>query len=109
MELERIVRMHNQALEKRAEENIFLNQRIKARLNERQRARSPFAFRFKRAVLAYTFLLLVFTLANLLVINLVKRPGPAPMPAHIVKMDDFRADFPGSISLAYLEVTRWPE
>ncbi len=110
MEFDRLISMHNEALEKRVEENLFLNQRIKARLRESRRAKPLLVSRLRKAVLAYSFLFLVFTLTNLAVINLVKKKGvPAPKPAYQVQVElaDLAVDFPGSISQAYLEVTKW--
>lgn len=107
MKIEELIQLHNEALDRGAGENIFLNQRIKARLRDRG-APKPTGRRFplKKAALVYGFLFIVFTFINFILIDGLKKQGPRPGPANVMVVDSFQPTFPGSISRAYAGVMK---
>jgi hypothetical protein len=107
MNIEELIQSHNDTLEKKANENIYLNQRIKARLRETSITRLPLIPRLTRTALIYGSLFLVFTLINILFIGQIKKAPSSQLHTHTIKMEAFAADFPGSLSSAYSKVIKW--
>jgi hypothetical protein len=109
MNLEELIQRHNQTLDRKIEEDVFLNQRIIARLHERQRLRhSAWWLPLKKSILVYSFLLILFTILNfILVNNLDKRDIPSqPAQQTVLALNAFSPHYPGSISRAYQEVLK---
>lgn len=107
MDFKTLIQQHNKKLEQQVEENAFLNQRIKARLQSSTATRYPLMMGLRKRVLLYSLLFLLLTLLNFTVIGLVKKPLTASPPVHIARADAFRPDAPGNIYQAYLEVIKW--
>jgi hypothetical protein len=115
MNIENLIQSHNDALQKKVDENIYLNQRIKARLKEGSPSNLPLIPRLTRSALIYASLFLIFTLLNILFIGQIKKEKPSNMhphppihtPTQTIQMSAFSADFPGSISGAYAKVIKW--
>ena len=109
MKIEDLIHLHNDRLNRKVEENIFLNQRIKARLKDSEHTKLPiFGLPFKKSILVYSFLLLVFTLLNFMFINGLKKQDTPPKPTEqvVLAMNAFSPTYPGSISRAYKEVMK---
>jgi len=110
MNIDDLIRLHNDALDRKVEKKPFLNQRIKARLNEREYAKQPGAwFRLKKSILVYGFVFILFTVLNLMLIGGLKKkepPKPGPGTLAPVNMTAFQPAYPGSISRAYGEVMK---
>lgn len=110
MKIDDLIRLHNDALNRKADKKPFLNQRIKARLKEREHAglRGSW-FRLKKNILVYSLIFFLFTVLNLLLIyGLKKQDAPKPEPEAFaqVSVNVFQPAFPGSISRAYWEVMK---
>jgi len=110
MNIDDLIRLHNDALNRKVEKKPFLNQRIKARLNQREHTIQPGAwFRLKKSILVYSFIFILFTVLNLFLINGLKKqdsPKPGPTTFAPVNMTAFQPAYPGSISRAYGEVMK---
>ena len=110
MNIDDLIRLHNDALDREVEKKPFLNQRIKARLNQREHASQPGAwFRLKKSILVYSFAFILFTVLNLMLISGLKKkepPKPGPETFALVNLTAFQPAYPGSISRAYHELMR---
>jgi hypothetical protein len=110
MNIDDLIRLHNETLNRKVENKPFLNQRIKARLNQREHAGQPGAwFRLKKSILVYSFVFILFTVLNLMLIGGLKTqesPKPGPGTLAPVNMTAFQPAYPGSISRAYGEVMK---
>jgi hypothetical protein len=106
MEVEEIIKLHSEALERKVEADPFRPGRVKARLRENLRpARLPLG----RTVLLYGLLVVVFTFVNFMVISGLKEKKvlPSRVSAYSVEtIDSLQATYPGSISHAYEEVMK---
>jgi len=109
MDIDKLIRAHNQALEERVDQSPFLAQRIRAQVKGSVRTWDSKVARFKKTILVYAFLFLVFTLTNLLVLDLVQNESPGGNSQLMTAVDDFHGDYPGSLSLAFMEVSQWQE
>jgi len=109
MKIEELIQLHNQALNRKVEENVYLNQRIKARLRDRKRSKlTGLWLPFRKSILVYSFLLVLFTVLNFILIDGLKKQDPPPKPTQqiILTMNAFSPGYPGSISQAYAEVMK---
>ena len=109
MKIEELIQLHNQALNRKVEENAYLNQRLITRLQNRERIRhSAWWLPLKKSILVYSFLLILFTILNfILVNNLDKRDIPfQPALQTMLALNAFSPHYPGSISRAYQEVMK---
>ncbi|MCP5050699.1 MAG: hypothetical protein GY940_26285 [bacterium] len=118
MKTEELIRLHREALERKAEADPFLNQRLKARIkdgSQRKRKLPGIQISLGRTVLLYGMLLILLTVANILVINGLKSRDRLPVHVNVqaktivVNTDTFaslQASYPGSISRAYAEVMK---
>jgi hypothetical protein len=111
MKIEELIQLHNEKLSRKADENPFLAQRIKARLKDRGPSKFPAIWQpLRKYALLYSFLFIVLTLFNFLLIDGVKKqssPAVQPQPAAFtLNLDTLRPDYPGSISQAYKEVIK---
>lgn len=105
-----IVREHNRLLAEQAGRDPFLEPRLKARLKSAPGNPGRMVDRLGKSLLAYACLLLVFTLCSLFAIGLLEQKQPTPGDdVFALQLDDLGPDYPGSVSLAYLEVARWQE
>jgi hypothetical protein len=109
MNVEELIRLHDRVLNRKVEENVFLNQRLRARLQDRGRLRhSTWRLRIRHPLVVYGFLLILFTVLNFILVgHLEKRNIPSrPAQQLIQPMNAFSPYFPGSISDAYQQVMK---
>jgi len=106
MDLEKLILQHNELLEQMVEENVFLRQRIKARLKDPGKIKDKRMISLRQYVLLYSLLFVIFTLINFFGIGLIKKKVDPPRLGYTVKMDAFQANYPGSISYVYQEVLK---
>lgn len=109
MKIEDLIQVHNQALNRKVEENVYLNQRIKARLRDRKGFTSPtLRLPFRKSILVYSSLLILFTVLNFMLIQGLKKQDSPPRPTQpiVLTLNAFSPGYPGSISQAYEEVMK---
>lgn len=109
MKIEDLIQVHNQVLDRKVEENVYLNQRIKAWLRDRTGTKHHALWLpFRKSILVYSFLLILFTVLNFILIdNLKKQDTPLqPTQQIVLTMNAFSPSYPGSISQAYTEVMK---
>lgn len=109
MKIEDLIQLHNQALNRKVEENVYLNQQIKARLRDRKRIKHPGLWLpLRKSILIYSCLLLLLTILNFILIDgLIKKDdSPKPTQQIVLTMNAFSPHYPGSISQAYAEVMK---
>jgi hypothetical protein len=109
MKIEDLIQLHNQALNRKIEENVYLNQQIKAYLRDRKGSKHPGLWLpFRKSILVYSFLLILFTVLNFILIDGLKKQDNSPRPPQqiILTMNAFSPHYPGSISQAYAEVMK---
>jgi hypothetical protein len=109
MKIEDLIQLHNQALNRKVEENVFLNQQIKAYLRDRKGSKYPGLWLpFRKSILVYSFILILFTVLNFILIDGLKKKDNSPRPPQqiILTMNAFSPHYPGSISQAYAVVMR---
>jgi len=111
MKIEKLIQLHNEALNRKVQENIFLNQRIKARLKNHERLKQPRIWlALRKPVLVYGFLLIIFTVLNLILIDGLKkrdtRLAQPPVLTLNLNINTLQPTFPGSIAHAYAEVMK---
>ena len=107
MKIEELIQSHNAALNRKVEQAPFLNQRLKARLKDRGSAKRPvLGILFKKPVLVYSFLLILFTVLNFILIDGLRKPGARPTQQVVMTMNAFQPTYPGSISHAYAQVMK---
>jgi len=107
MKIEELIQLHNEALNRKVEQTPFLNQRLKARLKDRGRAKhTVLGILFKKSILVYSFLLILFTVLNFILIDGLKKPETRPTQQVVLTMNAFQPTYPGSISKAYSEVMK---
>lgn len=103
MKIEELIHLHNEALNRKVDQNPFLNQRVKARLKERRYSI------LTKPVMVYGFIFILFTLLNFMLIErLSEKTSIKPVPETAVQIDmtAFHPAFPGSIGKAYREVIK---
>jgi hypothetical protein len=113
MKIEDLIQSHNKALQRSVEANPFLAQRLKDRLRENKRP-VPSLHRAvlsvsRHPLLLYSFLFLLFTFLNLLLVEGFSIPSSkthSPSENLVADLQSFSPDFPGSINKAYLEVMK---
>ena len=109
MNLENLIQLHNQALNRKVEENIYLQQRLKARWQERQRSRhSSWRLPLKKSLLVYSILLILFTILNFILVNSLENHKILSKPVQQVEinLNAFSPHYPGSISKAFQQVMK---
>lgn len=109
MKIEKLIQLHNKTLDKRVNENIFLNQRIKAHLRERERRKQRGVWlALRKPVLVYSFLLIIFTVLNFILIDGLKKRDTllTQPPVLTLNLNTLQSTYPGSISHAYSEVMK---
>ena len=109
MKIEELIQLHNETLNRKVEENVFLNQRIKARLKDRTGVKHPSLWlTFRKSILVYSFLLILFTVLNFILIDGLRKQDTPPKPTQqiVLTMNAFSPSYPGSISQAYAEVMK---
>lgn len=110
MKIEELIQLHNEALNRKVDQNPFLNQRINARLKERVHSGQPgLRGLLRKPVMVYSFIFILFTVLNLMLINgLTKQAAPKPNAETVtqINMTAFHPTFPGSIGKAYEEVMK---
>ena len=103
MKIEELIHLHNKALNRKVDQNPFLNQRIKARLKERRYSI------LTKPVIVYSFIFILFTILNFMLIDhLSERTILKPVPETVTHIDmtAFHPTFPGSIGNAYQEMMK---
>lgn len=107
--IEEIIALHNDLLNESAAEDIYLQQRIKARCRQAE-AKPPLFdslnLRFVKLVTTYAFLFFILVFVNFILINSLKDRNTAPKITG-QEMDVFMAAVPGSITSAFTEVSQW--
>jgi hypothetical protein len=111
MKIEELIQLHNEKLNRKANENPFLAQRIKARLKERESSGFPAIWiPLRKYAFLYSFLFIFLTLVNFFLIDGVKKKPTPPIQPHPValtlNLETLHPDYPGSISHAYSEVMK---
>ena len=106
MDLDKLIHQHNQLLNKKVEDNVFLSQHIKARLNDPGKIKGKLKISLRKYALLYSFLFVIFILINFIGIGMIKKKTAPPQPKYLVNLDAFQANFPGSISKVYQEVLK---
>ncbi len=107
MNIDGLIKEHNEALNRQAEANPFLKERIKSDLKRGDRLKIQRPGRLiKNPLFIYSLLLIAFTALNLLVINGLHKPKTTPQPTLTASMQPLQASYPGSISHAYKEVMK---
>ncbi len=107
MKINELIQLHNETLNRKVEENPFLNQRIKARLKDSQYSKFPALLKpLRKYAFVYGFLFIILTLINFVIINGVKKHEPQPGQPVLLTMNAFELNYPGSISRAYTEVMK---
>ena len=109
MKLADVIQLHNERLNRAAAENVFLGQRLKAYIKNRQHGNNLLPrLLFRRPVLVYGLLLIVFTILNFIIIGSLRRPVVPPAPETfrqpVLTLNAFSPAPHGSISHAYTEV-----
>ncbi|MCP5104042.1 MAG: hypothetical protein GY950_11720 [bacterium] len=110
MKIEELIGLHNEALNRKVDENTFLAQRINARLKdvkdgEHQKEWERW-FPLRNPVLLYSLLLVIFTIVNVTIINGLKKHEPQSKTPVLLAVNVFQPSYPGSISRAYQEVMK---
>lgn len=106
--IEEIIALHNEALDADVKEAFYLEQRMKSRCRQvtgRPSLLDSLNLRLVKAAAAYAFIFFILVVANFFIIQSLENRRQAP-PAG-TEMDIFMADVPGSVSAAYMEVSRW--
>jgi len=111
MKIEELIQLHNEKLNRKADENPFLAQRLKARLKDRESSKFPAIWiPLRKYALLYSLLFISLTLVNFFLINGVKKKPTPPVQPHPVvltlNLETLHPDYPGSISHAYSEVMK---
>jgi hypothetical protein len=109
MKIEKLIQLHNEKLDKMVDENIFLNQRIKARLKDRKRRKQRGLWlALRKSVLVYSFLLIIFTVLNFILIDGLKKRDTllTQPPVLTLNLNTLQSTYPGSITHAYAEVMK---
>jgi len=109
MKIEEIIQLHNVKLEQEVEENYSLKQYLVTNIYHRQQKKKSFhRLLFNKPVLVYGLLLIVFTIFNLIIINMLKKNSIPPKPINqlALNVEVFSPTVPGSISHAYTEVMK---
>ena len=109
MKIEKLIQLHNETLDKRVNENIFLNQRIKARLKDHKRLKQRGMWLvLRKPVLVYSFLLIIFTVLNFVLIDGLKKRDTrlTQPPVLTLNLNTLQPTYPGSITHAYSEVMK---
>ena len=107
MKIEEFVQWHNAALNRKVEEAPLLNQRLKARLKNKERVKHPFLWSLSgKSILVYGFLLILFTVLNFILIDGLKKQDIRPTQRASITMHVFQAEYPGSISHVYSEAVK---
>ncbi|MCP4218258.1 MAG: hypothetical protein GY765_26720 [bacterium] len=106
MDINEIIESHNRRLNRKVEAEPFLSQRLKAGLRDKERTAHPIRRLFPvKSLLTYSLLLIIFVVLNFFIISsLEKKSSPPPSPL-LITNNSLQADYPGSITLAYLEAT----
>jgi len=109
MDIETLIKKHNDVLEQKTEANPFLAQRIKANLNTGGTGRAgsgrSVLRRLQKTALLYGVLFVILTLLNIVVVGKLKQKSPEQH--YIAQFEAFHPDSPGSLSHAYAEVIKW--
>ncbi len=111
MNIEKLIQWHNETLDKKVNENIFLNQRIKVRLRDLEHRKKRWIWHaLRKPVLVYSFLLIIFTVLNFILIDGLKkrdtRLAQPPVLTFNLNINTLQPTFPGSITHAYAEVMK---
>jgi hypothetical protein len=111
MKIERLIQWHNETLDKKVDENSFLNQRIKTRLKGLEhRKQRGMRLDLRKPVLVYSLLLIIFTVLNFIIIDGLKkrdtRLTQPPVSTINLNLNTLQSTFPGSITHAYAEVMK---
>jgi len=110
MDLEKLIKLHNRQLEERAKEDVYLGQRLKTRIKEKNHSNSnTLAFRLRKWMVVYTFILLLLIFFNFKLIGWLSTEKVSKTHAITMNENPFQPVFPASISQAYLEVLKWSE
>ncbi len=109
MKIEELIQLHNERLSRKANENPFLAQRIKARLKDREPSRYPSIWQpLRKYAFLYSFLFIILTIINFFLINVLEKkstPFIQSQPMVLtLNLETLRPDYPGSISQAYKNV-----
>ena len=107
MNIEKLIHLHNERLNREVEDDVFLAQRIKARLKaSRGPARAGLWNALYKQVLVYGMALLVFTLINFFLIDSIKPKEAPPVSPPLLSLNTMSPDYPGSINHAYARVMK---
>jgi hypothetical protein len=107
MKIEKLIQLHKTTLDKMVGENIFLNQRIKVRMKDRERRKSRRMWlALRKPVIVYSFLLIIFTVLNFILIDGLKKRETLLTQPPVLTLNTLQITYPGSITHAYSEVMK---
>ena len=107
MKIEKLIQLHKKTLDKMVGENIFLNQRIKARMKDREHRKPRWMWlALRKPVLVFSFLLIIFTVLNFILIDGLKKRDTLLIQPPVLTLNTLQLTYPGSITHAYSEVMK---
>jgi len=107
MDVEALIKRHNEELEEEVNKNPGLKYQFFARARAQKRNRQPYTAKIRKYALVYSLLFIFAFFIHFWIIGSIKNKNVPAAPEYIVAIDSFQADFSGSINKAYLEVINW--
>lgn len=107
MDVEALIKRHNEELEEEVNKNPALKYQFLARARTQKRNRQPYSAKIRKYALVYSLVFLFALFIHFWIIGSIKKNNAPTAPEYIVETDSFQADFSGSITKAYLEVINW--
>jgi len=107
MDVDALIKCHNEELEEEVNKNPGLKYQVFARAQAQKRVRQPYAKKIRKYALVYSFLFIFALFIHFWIIGSIKKKNVPVAPEYIVETDSFQANFSGSINQAYLEVINW--
>jgi hypothetical protein len=107
MDVEALIKRHNEELEEEVNKNQGLKYQFFARARAQKRNRQPYSMKIRKYALVYSLLFLFALFVHFWIIGSIKKLTEIVAPENIIETDSFQADFSGSINQAYLEVINW--
>ncbi|HUU04403.1 MAG TPA: hypothetical protein VMZ49_00860 [Patescibacteria group bacterium] len=107
MDVEALIKCHNEELEEEVNKNPGLKYKVFARATAQKKVRQPDSLKIRKYALVYSLLFLFALFIHFWIIGSIKNKNVPTALEYIVETDSFQADFSGSINQAYLEVINW--
>lgn len=110
MNIEKVIRLHNRFLENEVNDNVYLIQRIRVRLKDKNfKKKSALNLRFRKLVILYSLVFLFFIFINFKFLGWLNKEKTRETFLVTVNENPFQPVIPGSLSHAFLETFKWQE